>query len=95
MAKFIDNPLDIISVDTKIKTIDVKNKDLYLIINVSGGTSTKYKIHSDSRFSIEYIEKKIKNKKKDSDIIIREDSERRYLYIEIDNEIMQVTGTKI
>jgi len=95
MAKFIENPLDITSVDTKIETLVGKSKDLYLTINISDGTSTKYKIHSDARYSVEYIEKKIKNRKEDSDIIITEYSIRNYLFIEIDNEIMQVTGTKI
>lgn len=96
MADFIENPIDIKSINTEIKIRDNKYKDLYLTINASDGNCTKYMIHSDSRFNVEEIQKKIKDKPENKDLKISEYKERSYLFIDTgDGKSIQVTGRKI
>ena len=95
MGNFIDNPPVIREIKTEIKTRDNKYKDLYLTIKTGIRKTTNYIIHSDDRFKVEDVKKKIDNKLESEDLEINEYSERKYLYITVGNNTMQVTGKKL
>lgn len=95
MGKFIDSPPTIREIKTEIKARGDGYQDLYLTIKTGTRKITKYIIHNDKNYNIEYVKNKIDNKLDSEDLQISEYKERFYLYIRIGNTKIDVSGRKL
>jgi len=94
MGYFIESPPIIREIITQV-TPRGKYKDLYLTVKSGHRKITRYIIHNDVNYNIEYIQSKINNKLESEDLMISEYPERNYLYITIGCESLHVTGKKL